>query len=83
MDLPPAAPRLWDRFLTDRDKQVFATSGYGRRGGLGQRPALLIVDVNYNFTGDRAQEITEADRHLAQCLRDRGMGSRRRHRAGF
>ena len=59
MDHPTdAPPRAWDRFLTERDKQVAATSGYGRRGGLGSRPAMLVVDVNYNFTGDRAQEIT-------------------------
>lgn len=51
--------RVWDRFLTDRDKQVFANSGYGRRGGYGQRPALLIIDVNKNFVGDGPAEITE------------------------
>jgi nicotinamidase-related amidase len=44
--------RIWDRFLTEADKYVFANSGYGRRGGFGKRPALLIVDVNYNFVGD-------------------------------
>ena len=27
--------RIWDRFLTERDKKVFADSGYGRRAGFG------------------------------------------------
>ena len=27
--------RVWDRFLTERDKQVFAASGYGVRAGYG------------------------------------------------
>lgn len=53
------AASLWKRFLTPRDLEVFATSGYGRKGGMGARPALLIIDVNYNFTGDRPQDITE------------------------
>jgi maleamate amidohydrolase len=52
------APRIWDEFLTDRDKEIFANSGYGRRGGFGKRPALIIVDVNYNFVGDKPTEIT-------------------------
>lgn len=52
-------PRIWDRFLTERDKYVFANSGYGRRGGYGNRPALLIIDVNYNFVGDKPTEIKD------------------------
>ena len=51
---------IWSDFLTERDKQVFAASGYGVRQGFGKRPALLIVDVNYNFCGDRPQPILES-----------------------
>ena len=35
--------RSWDSFLTERDKQVFAAAGFGKRQGFGKRPALLIV----------------------------------------
>ena len=45
--------RIWDNFLTERDKAVFAASGYGAHQGFGKRPALIVVDVNYNFVGDR------------------------------
>ena len=45
--------RIWDRFLTERDKQVFTQSGYGKRGGFGTRPALVVIDVQYNFCGDQ------------------------------
>ena len=48
---------VWNQFLTERDKQVFAASGYGARQGFGKRPALLIIDVNYNFCGDRPEPI--------------------------
>ncbi|NQV80538.1 MAG: cysteine hydrolase [Alphaproteobacteria bacterium] len=54
------AERIWDRFLTDRDRAVFAASGYGTRAGFGQRPALLVIDVNYNFVGDKPEPILES-----------------------
>lgn len=52
--------RVWDRFLTEQDKAVFARSGHGARGGFGQRPALLVVDVSYAFCGDKDEPITES-----------------------
>lgn len=52
-------PRIWDRFLTERDRRVFEVSGYGKRGGFGTRPALFIIDVQYNFCGDAPQDIFE------------------------
>lgn len=44
--------RVWDPFLSDRDKAVHALSGFSARTGFGTRPAVLVVDVNYAFTGD-------------------------------
>ena len=38
--------RIWDEYLTERDKAVFQASGYGTKAGGGNRPALLIIDVN-------------------------------------
>jgi maleamate amidohydrolase len=52
--------RIWDRFLTERDRAVLATSGYGALAGFGKRPALLIVDVSYGFTGERPEPILES-----------------------
>lgn len=51
---------VWDQFLTERDKQVFGAAGYGRRAGFGRRPVVLIVDVNYNFVGDKPEPIEES-----------------------
>jgi nicotinamidase-related amidase len=47
----------WDDILTERDKQVFAAAGYGKRQGFGSRPAVIVVDVNYNFVGDVPEPI--------------------------
>lgn len=52
--------RVWDSFLTERDRQVFAASGYSAPVGFGDRPALMIVDVSYNFCGDRPEPILES-----------------------
>ena len=38
-----------DEFLTETDKSVFKAAGWGRNAGFGSRPAILIVDVNYNL----------------------------------
>lgn len=51
---------IWDKFLTEQDKAVFAASGYRRRGGFGQRPALIVVDVNRGFCGDQSEPILES-----------------------
>ena len=47
---------IWNQFLTDRDKAVFSAAGYGARAGFGKRPALLVIDVSYAFTGDKPGE---------------------------
>jgi len=51
--------RIWDKFLTEHDKKIFQLAGYGKRGGFGKRPALFIIDVQYNFTGDAPGETHE------------------------
>ena len=52
--------RNWDPFLTDRDRKVFAASGFGARCGFGKRPALLVIDVSYGFAGDRPEPILDS-----------------------
>ena len=52
--------RIWDAFLTERDKQVFKASGFGAKGGFGKKPALVIIDVSYGFAGDKPEPILES-----------------------
>jgi len=54
------AERIWDRYLTDRDKKVFASGGFGAKAGFGKKPALLVIDVNYAFCGERPEPILDA-----------------------
>jgi maleamate amidohydrolase len=52
--------RIWDKFLTERDKQVFKAAGYDAVADWGRRPALLVVDVNYAFCGEAPLPILES-----------------------
>jgi maleamate amidohydrolase len=51
---------VWDKFLTERDKAVFAAGGFGARAGFGKRPALLVIDVNWAFCGDKPEPILDS-----------------------
>jgi maleamate amidohydrolase len=51
---------IWDPFLTAQDKAVYAASGYGARAGFGTRPALIVVDVSYSFTGETDEPILDS-----------------------
>jgi maleamate amidohydrolase len=52
--------RCWEKFITENDRAVLEASGYSARGGYGTRPAVVIVDVNYAFTGDQDMSILES-----------------------
>lgn len=52
--------RLWDDLLTERDKLVFDRAGFGTRQGFGRNPAVIVIDVNYNFTGEKPEPILKA-----------------------
>jgi maleamate amidohydrolase len=54
---------IWNKFLTERDKAVFAAGGFGARAGFGKRPALLVIDVNWAFCGERPEPILESIKH--------------------
>lgn len=47
-------------YLDDREWEALASAGYGGSSGLGDRPALLVVDVTYGFCGPRGRSLLEA-----------------------
>lgn len=51
---------VWDRFLTEQDRRVYEASGYGARAGFGSRPALLVVDVSYSFSGEPGMSLLDS-----------------------
>ncbi len=56
--------RIWDDVVSERDRATYAMSGLGQRGGLGQHPALLVVDVTIDFTGDRPEPTADSIRRF-------------------
>lgn len=44
--------RIWTDLLTATDHEVIRRSGFGKNRPLGQRPALLIIDAQWNYTGE-------------------------------
>ena len=52
--------RIWDKFLTERDKTVLTAAGFGALADWGTRPALIIIDVNYAFCDERPRPILES-----------------------
>ena len=52
----------WDDVLGEVDRTVFETAGWGRRAGFGARPAIVVIDVNYNFAGEGPEPVLESIR---------------------
>jgi nicotinamidase-related amidase len=53
---------VWDDILTPTDQEVIRRGGYGKPRGLGERPALLIIDPQYNYAG--------ADKPILEQIQD-------------
>ena len=64
--------RIWDKYLTDRDRQIFSASGWQQLIDFGERPALIIVDVNINFVGEKPEPILEAIKKWPMSCGDEG-----------
>ncbi|HEV3015339.1 MAG TPA: hypothetical protein VG499_18860, partial [Actinomycetota bacterium] len=63
---------VWDDVLGATDRKVFEAAGWGRPAGLGQRPVLLVIDVNYNFVGDRPEPILDSIKRWRYSCGERG-----------
>ena len=55
-----AAPRPWDHLISQDEKKAYRAAGFGRPTGIGQRPALLIIDVQYRTTGTERRPFWES-----------------------
>lgn len=41
----------WHGLVSDDDLAIYSESGFGRSSGLGRRPALVVIDVQYRTVG--------------------------------
>ena len=56
----PLRMPAWSDLIPHDEQEVYRRAGYGKRRGFGLRPALLVVDMEYNFTGDVPEPILES-----------------------
>jgi len=50
----------WDNIIGEEEQRAYRAAGFGRPSGLGVRPALLIIDVQYRTVGTTPQPFWEA-----------------------
>lgn len=50
----------WDGLISEEEQRAYNAAGFGRATGLGRRPALLIIDVQYRTTGTTPMPFWEA-----------------------
>jgi maleamate amidohydrolase len=52
--------RPWDAYIPEEEQRAYRAVGFGRPTGFGQRPALLIIDVQYRTVGSRPMPFWDA-----------------------
>jgi nicotinamidase-related amidase len=50
----------WDGIIPEAEQAGYRAAGFGRRSGVGRRPALLIIDVQYRTVGTTRMPFAEA-----------------------
>lgn len=63
---------VWDDVLPEEDRLVFEQAGWGKDVGFGEKPVLLVVDVIYNFVGDKPEPILESIKRWRYSCGERG-----------
>ncbi len=60
--------RPWDGLISEADLAVYKAAGFGKTTGLGKRPVLLVIDVQYRTAGSASRPILEAiDEYPTAC----------------
>jgi nicotinamidase-related amidase len=62
----------WDGVITDDENERYAKAGFGGEGGIGTRPALLIIDVQYRTVGLTPKPYWEAIKEYPTSCGDVG-----------
>ncbi len=50
----------WDGILSEEEQRAYHAAGFGRPSGIGRRPALLIIDVQYRTIGTSPKPFWES-----------------------
>ena len=62
----------WDGIVSEDEQRAYKAAGFGRSSGLGQRPALLIIDVQYRTVGTTPMPFWDAIKEFPTSCGDVG-----------
>jgi maleamate amidohydrolase len=64
--------RPWSSVITEEEERRYEAAGFGRSGGVGARPALLIIDVQYRTVGTKRLPYWDAIKEYPTACGDVG-----------
>ena len=68
----------WDGIISDEEQRAYRAAGFGGRSGLGVRPGLLIIDVQYRTTGTVPRPFWEAIKEFPTSCGEIGWNAMRK-----
>ena len=54
----------WAGIISDDEQKAYRAAGFGRKTGLGKRPALMIIDVQYRTVGTKPRRSGSPSRNF-------------------
>jgi maleamate amidohydrolase len=62
----------WDDVIGEEEQRAYAAAGFGKPIGLGRRPALLVIDVQYRTVGTKRMNFWDAVKEYPTSCGDVG-----------
>ncbi len=60
----------WEGIISPEEEQRYQLAGFGRHSGMGSRPAMLIIDVQYRTVGTSPKPFLEAVKEFSTSCGD-------------
>jgi nicotinamidase-related amidase len=67
----------WDGIISEEEQKAYNAAGFGRSSGIGKRPALLIIDVQYRTIGTTPKPFWESIKEFPTSCGDVGWNAMR------
>jgi nicotinamidase-related amidase len=64
--------RPWDGIISEEEQRAYRAAGFGKPSGIGRRPALLIIDVQYRTIGTAPRPFWESIKEFPTSCGERG-----------
>ena len=68
----------WDGIISEEEQRAYHAAGFGRPSGVGRRPALLIIDVQYRTIGTSPKPFWESIKEFPTSCGEVGWNAMRK-----